>query len=600
MTREPQALQDRTFDVVIVGGGITGACLAHDATLRGLSVALIERHDFGHATSAASSKLLHGGIRYLQQARIDKVRESARERARLHRIAPHLTRWVPFLIPTQKGLLRGRWFLGCGVWCYEQLTRREDRVLADPAKRAPRGGFHSRAELVRRVPALGARPDLTGAHVLWESHVHSTERMTLAFVKTAVRGGAVAVNYIAADGLLKVRDRVQGVRAVDQRTDDRFDIRARVVVNAAGPWISSLNERLDVGHLKTAVRGFSKGAHIVTRQVTDTFALALPTVRQSSTLVDRGGRHIFVIPWRNHSLIGTSDRPFEGRLDEVRPLEEDIVDLLDDVKGALPAADVTRADVSHAYAGLYPLTARALRSDVYQGTGDYQVIDHGQAGGSDGVVSVLGAKYTTARGLAERATDVVCARLGRVTAPCRTGSQALVGGAIDDVERFTDETVARYANRLEGATVAHLVRQYGTETDVVVAAGERADALGRASLQPLCADRETTGAEVRFAVEEEMAVTLADVVFRRTGLGTIGNPGRACLDDVAEIMASRLGWTVARREDEIRHTQAQFPISNPGDALAVVPAAVTHGPHHALSSHPAQVDGSGARRGQSK
>ena len=574
MIRDPKALQDRTFDVAIVGGGITGACLAHDATLRGLSVALIERDDFGHATSAASSKLLHGGIRYLQQARLDKVRESARERARLHRIAPHLTRWVPFLIPTQRGLLRGRSSLRCGMWCYEQLTRREDRVLRDPTKRAPRGGFHSRADLVRLVPALAARPEVTGAQVLWESHVYSTERMTLAFVKTAAHGGAVVANYVAADGLLRMRDRVEGVRAVDQLTGDRFDIRARFVVNAAGPWISTLNERLKVGRLKTSVRGFSKGAHIVTRQVTDTFALALSTGRRSSTLVDRGGRHIFVIPWRARSLIGTSDRPFDGRLDQVRPLEDDILDLLDDVRHALPGVELTRADVSHAYAGLYPLTARALRADVYQGTGDYQVIDHGHTGGSDGVVSVLGAKYTTARGLAESAMDVVCRRLGRRTAPCRTDSSALVGGDIDDLERFTEETVARYTGRLDRATVRHLISHYGTEAGAVVAAGERVDTPHRALLQPLCPDRETTGAEVRYAVDEEMAVTLADVVFRRTALGTIGDPGRACLDDVAGIMAPTLGWTAARREQQIRQTQTLFPIPKVADHMSAVSDAV--------------------------
>jgi len=555
MRRDPTAFQDTTFDVVVVGGGITGACLAHDATLRGLSVALVERHDFGSATSAASSKLLHGGIRYLQQARFDKVRESARERACFHRIAPHLTRWVPFLVPTQPGLLRGREFLGCGMWLYDRLTRGEDRHVRDPAKKVPLSMFLPHDELARLVPELGGRADVTGAHVLYESHLHSSERMTLAFVKSAVRGGAVVANYLTVDGLLTRDDRVEGVTVIDTLTDDRFDIHARIVVNAAGPWLAGLNERMGIGRLRVPIRGFSTGAHIVTRQVSDTFALALPTRRRSRSIVDRGGRYVFVIPWRGHSLIGTSDRPFTGELDDVGPTDADIVDLLSDVNGALPGLGLTPTDVLHAFAGLYPLTARDLRPDVYQGTGNYQVIDHGRVGGSDGVVSVLGAKYTTARRLAEQATSLLCRRLDRTTRPSRSGQIPLVGGEIEDLERFTEDAVARHAACLERDPVEHLVHHYGTEMDAVVAVGATDD---RRLLTPLSPERESVGAEVQFAVEEEMAVTLSDVVFRRTGLGTLGDPGVECLDRCAAIMGTCLGWSAARMREEVRQTQTLF------------------------------------------
>ena len=555
MQREPTVFQDTTFDVVVVGGGITGACIAHDATLRGLSVALVERHDFGSATSAASSKLLHGGIRYLQLARLDKVRESARERACFQRIAPHLTRWVPFLVPTQRSLLGSRQLLGCGMWLYERLTRGEDRDVRDPAKQAPPSTFYPRAELARLVPELGARDDVTGAQVLYESHLHSSERMTLAFLKSAVRAGAVVGNYLTVDGVLKRDRRVEGVSVVDTLTDDRFDIRARIVVNAAGPWLAGLNERLGVGRLRVPIRGFSKGAHIVTRQITDTFALALSTRRRSSAMVDRGGRHVFVIPWRGHSLIGTSDRPFTGALDDVGPTEADIGDLLRDVNEALPGLGLSRADVSHAFAGLYPLTARDVRPDVYQGTGEYQVNDHGRVGGDDGVVSVLGAKYTTARHLAERATALLGRRLGRGAIPSRTGQTPLVGGEIDDLERFTSDAVMRHAEHLARDSVEHLVRHYGTEIDAVVAAGATSDDR---LLTPLSPDRESVGAEVRFAVEKEMAVTLSDVVFRRTGLGTLGDPGVECLSRCAEIMGACLGWSEARMRHEVQQTRTLF------------------------------------------
>lgn len=548
-------LADTTFDVVIVGGGISGACLAHDAALRGLSVALVEQGDFGGATSAASSKLLHGGIRYLPQIRIDKVRESFRERKHLAGIAPHLIRWVPFLVPTYPGVARGRWFLACGMRLYAWLGGTVDPV---PEPGAPASGtYYTRADLAHCAPELEARADVTGAFVLYESQLHSSERMTLAFVKTAARHGAVVANYVSVDGLLRDGSRVAGVRARDVEGRDPLEIRARVVVNAAGPWLPALNERLSAGALRQTVTGMAQGAHIVTRQLMPIFGAALSTGRASGAMVDRGGRHVFVIPWRGHSLIGTTNRPFDGSLDRVRPTEQDVQDLIDDVGQALPGAGLTRRDVCHAFAGIYPLTARRLRPGVYQGTGDYQVVDHGRTGGADGVVSALGAKYTTARRLAELATTMICRRLDRRVDRCRTAETPLVGSVTDDVAAFTRDAAGRHAASIDRATAEHLVRHYGTEIDAVID-GAAGDPHGSRRLAPA---RESIEAEIVFAVEHEMARQLTDVVFRRTGLGTLGHPGDDCLRRCAAIMAPRLGWTDAVRDDQIRQVRAQFPIA---------------------------------------
>ena len=557
MQRKPTAFQDTTFDVVVVGGGITGACLAHDATLRGLSVALVERQDFGSATSAASSKLIHGGIRYLQQSRLDKVRESAHERACFQRIAPHLTRWVPFVIPTESGFFRGRRFLGYGMWFYEMLTRGHDGNISDPAKRVPPSSFISKEKLFGIVPELAAQADITGGQVLYESHMHSSERMTLAFLKSAVRGGAIVANYLAVETLLKRHGRVEGVTVSDTLTGDQFDIRSRIVINAAGPWLSELNAKLGIGALRKPISGFSKGVHIVTRQIVDKYALALTSDHRSGSLIDRGGRHLFVIPWRGHSLVGTSNRPFRAELDSVGPTEVDIADLLSDLNSALPGARVIRSDVSYAFAGLYPLTAHDIRPDLYQGSGDYQIIEHGRVGGVDGVVSVLGAKYTTARRLAERAISLVCQRLNRSKALSRSNEVALVGGGISDLVEFTNESVHRHAEVLGRSSVEHLVCQYGTEVDDVVSLGtDSAQGL----LTSLSKQRSTVGAEVRFAVEREMAVKLSDVVFRRTGLGTLGDPGDECLRRCAEIMGRCLGWSEAKMNAELQHAKTLFII----------------------------------------
>ena len=550
------SLDRTTFDVVIVGGGISGACIAHDAALRGLAVALVDQDDFGGATSSASSKILHGGIRHLQQLRFDKVRESLRERDRLRRIAPHLVQWVPFLTPAGATLRRGRGPLAGAFGLYASLggtAEPRDRV------RMPTGTYLDRRALGRVAPALTEATDFAGAFVLNECHLHSSERMTLAFVKTAAANGAVVANYVTVDGLLRAGRRVVGVRARDVESGADFPIRARVTVNAAGPWLAAMNDRFAAGALRRPVTGLALGAHVVTRQLHADFAMALPTPRASRVVVGRGGRHVFVIPWRGHSLIGTSNRPFDGHADFVRPTDGDVAELLQDVNQALPSARLVRADVRHAFAGLYPLTARRLAPEVYQGIADYQIVDHGRSGGPDGFVSALGAKYTTARALAERATTVVCAKLGHRRMPCRTGETPLVGGDLADPPALRRRILSRCGERVASGTADALMRSFGSEArDVLGDVGRDASASCR-----LAPGRDTVEAEIRFAVRREMARQLADVVFRRTGLGTLGHPGDGCLDRCAAIMADELGWTAAHRAEQLRRTRALFGVPLP-------------------------------------
>ena len=541
--------------MVIIGGGITGACVAHDAALRGLKVALVEKDDFGGATSSASSKLLHGGIRYLQQHRPGKVRESLRERQNFRRIAPHLTRWVPFLVPTQPEFWRRRWLLECGMRVYAGLGGNRGVDIAPESD--PPGTYYNRRMLQRLAPVIAEGRKITGAHLLYELHLHSSERMTLAFLKSAVHRGAVIANYVTVDGLLRRGSRVEGVVASDRIGGGRLEIRGRVVANAAGPWLANLNERLTVGALRRPVTGLAKGAHLVTRQLVDGYAVALPTDRAVRAVVDRGGRHVFVIPWRGHSLIGTTNRLHEDQPALITPTETDVQDLLEDVRRALPLTGLTERDVCHAFAGLYPLTTKGATSDVYQATADYEVRDHSQSGGLGGIVSVLGARYTTARVLAEYATDLIFEKLGQPVAQSLTSTTPLAGGDMDDCETFAKESVRRHANHLDRSTVEHLVRHYGTEMDSVVAS-----AAGEVQgLRRLSTKRPSIEAEVSFAVDYEMAQRLTDVIFRRTGLGTLGHPGDGCLERCADIMAARLSWTGQERQEQLQQTRRHFQFS---------------------------------------
>lgn len=552
MTRQPHLLSARSFDVAIIGGGITGACLAHDAALRGLSVVLLERNDFGGATSAASSKLIHGGIRYLQQLQFGKVRESARERAAFLRIAPHLLRWVPFLIPTSTQFTKGRSLLGAGVGLYHLLSARAAGP-ADSRTTVPSSGFLNRAELLARYPVLQGTDSLTGAWYIHEAHMNSSERMSLALVASACRRGAVAMNYAEVLQVRREGARVVGVEVRDRLTDRTWDVAARYTINAAGPWIGALNAPLQGAALEHDINAFSKGVHLVTRPLLSDAAVAIATRHRNQAAIQRGGRHFFIIPWRGHSLIGTTNVPFTGRLDDVAATNTDVRRFIDDINAALPGVGLSETDVRYAYAGLYPLTETEIRPDVYQGTGHYQLVDHA-ASGLAGYASALGAKYTTARLLAERGIDLAVARLGLSCPPCATRSTPLAGGKMDDVEAEHRASRGRYATLLDDGTVSHLFSHYGTDLHDVVALGSQSTT----GLRPLSATRPNIEAEVRYAVRHEMAVTLPDVVFRRTGLGTIGHPGTPCLQRCAELMSEELAWSPERVPAEIRAVEEAF------------------------------------------
>lgn len=555
MKRAIPAFQAGEFDVVIIGGGITGACLAHDAALRGMRVALVEKDDFGMSTSAASSKLLHGGIRYLQKLQFGKVRESARERTYFQIIAPHATRAVPFMIPTIKGsLMKGRPALVAGMNLYRLLSFGLNSLIADPAKRIEHGRFYSRREVLERIPLLDAIEGLNGAHTLFEVHMNNSERMTLAFLKTAVDHGAVVANYVRVIDIIQKNGKISGVVCHDAVAGREFTIRAKLVINAAGPFLPGINRLIRGLRLRKETTGFSKGVHLVTRQIEGRFALALSSGKKTEGLVTRGGRHIFVIPWRGRSLIGTTNVPFPGDLDQVRVTGRDIRDFLQDINAILPGVSLRESDVCFAFAGLYPLISDEIKTDTYQGTGEYQVVDHAKKDGLEGIVSVLGAKYTTARVIAEQAVDVVVDKLGLPDAPCRTSHEPLSEGDIDNLQQFIAEKQERYRNVLAADTVSNLIAAHGSALDRVVTYLLQTDGY----LEQLSADRETLVGEVAYAVEQEMACTMEDVVFARTGLGTIGHPGEAVLRRIFEIMSTLLAWPVERYRQELAAVEQRY------------------------------------------
>lgn len=552
MKRNPSNFTRKTYDVVIIGGGINGAFVAWDAALRGLRVALVEKDDFGGATSSASSKVIHGGIRFLQKGDFARMRESVKERKVFMRIAPHIVHPVPFLIPTYGHFMRGKEILAAGMSVYD-LVGFGTNTLDDPEKYIPGFKILSRQKMLELEPDVWQK-GLTGGVLYYDCHMHSSERMTLAVILSAVEAGAEVANYCEVTGFLENASRVQGVKVKDRLNGNTFEIGAEIIVNASGPWAYYLFGKLSRVPQRRIV-GLSKGIHLVTRPITHHGALALATKHKNDTLINRGGRHFFMIPWRGRTLIGTTNVPYRGAPGRLRATEKDIAGFLKEINEVYPAAALKREDVTFAFAGFYPL-ANNVKKDVYQGGGKEYVFNHAKIDSIEGIVSVIGTKYTTARHLAEKAVNLVVKKLGRKAPKATTATTPLVGG---NIENFTSYLNAEsYLNQgdLSYDIIHELILNYGSQYKLLLNYLVKNKELG-ARIIP---EQPAIKAAIIHAVREESAVKLSDIIFRRTGLGTLGFPGETCLNTCATLMASELHWDKKRIKQEITEVEALYTI----------------------------------------
>ncbi len=424
MKRDLGALTGREHDLAIVGGGIYGAAAAWDAVQRGLRVALIEARDFGSGASWNSLKTIHGGLRHLQRADVASLRDSARERSALLRIAPRLVRPLPCLVPAYGHGPTGREALGIALWLNDILTqRRNDGV--PPEGHVPRGRLLSRGEVLDRVPGLESR-GMTGGALWYDAQAESTERLTLAFVLTAADAGAVVVNYAEVTGLLRSGERVAGVSVRDAEGGGRFEVRARMVLNAAGPGASRL----------LAEAGLARSPVPLLRAIN--LVLRRPVVRDHAVGGRGAGRFLFLAPWRDRAMVGTAYEPAQPGTGAAFAEA-----FLAGAQRAYPWAGLTRDDVTLVHQGLVPGAGSA--DGLWMKP---HFVDHQRQDGVPGLVTMVGVKYTTARAVAERAIDLVLRRLGSPIVPCRTAVTPLPAARI--LEAAIGERT-RYAVREEMA-----------------------------------------------------------------------------------------------------------------------------------------------------
>lgn len=556
MKRDLKAMSATDYDLVIVGGGITGASTAWDAALRGLKVALLEKDDFAHATTSGSSKLVHGGLRYLVNGEFRLVRESLRERRIWENVAPHMVHPLPFVLPTYGWGMSGPIVMGIGLALYDLLSF-DRNWLSDDDKKLPGFKRISKGKALDMMPSL-KRENLTGAMIYYDCQMHAPERLCLECIEGAAEYGADAANYAEVTGFtteasMKRGVKVAGVTVLDKLTGDTHTIKGRVVVNAAGPWADKTMAMVDETPARRLIR--SKGIHLITRDISGGNALAIKS--------ELGG-HFFVIPWRGHTIIGTTDTVFEEDPDDLGVTERDISNFLIVVNDGLPGLNLKREDVLHFYAGLRPLVDTTPKvadgepapKDSYNASRAAEVFDHGAEEAIDGLISAIGGKWTTSRHLAEQVVDLALKKLGQ-TAPCETHCTPVYGGEIGRLKSYTERAQKKYSH-LAPEIVANLVDFYGSRIGDVLATADERQGEREELLRRLAPETSVIGAQVVHAVRHEMALHLEDVVFRRTGLGTLGHPGVPAITQAAELMRRELGWDETQHAREIAETVRQF------------------------------------------
>jgi glycerol-3-phosphate dehydrogenase len=507
------------LDVLVVGGGITGAGVALDAATRGLSVALLEKRDFGAGTSSRSSKLIHGGLRYLEQKDFSLVREALHERALLlTSIAPHLVEPVPFIFPLRHRTWE-RAYVGAGIGLYDALAGMHSAV--------PRHKHLSRSAALELAPAL--RPDSLVGAIRYHDARTDDARFVVALVRTAVAHGALALSGVRVDGLALGKDGLRHASLYDTERGRELSLKARVVVNATGIWSGELEKMAGV-EKPVEVRA-SKGVHLLVprERISSETALVLRTERSV----------LFVIPWGVHWIIGTTDTEWNLDRDHPAASRADIRYLLDHVNAVLNEP-LSEEDVVGVYAGLRPL--------VNRDDGDTTALsrEHVVRSPAPGLVTIAGGKYTTYRVMARDAVDAAGKSLGEQIDPSRTEKVPLLGAEGLTTARGRAHAHAA-AQTLGAAAVDHLLERYGALAIVLLdAAAERPELA-----EPIDGAPSYFLVEAWYAVAAEGALHLDDVLTRRTRISIeLPDRGRAAAEPVARAMAKQLGWSgrVVRRE----------------------------------------------------
>lgn len=552
LTRDTARLAQEEFDLLIVGGGIFGAGAAWDAALRGYNVALVEQEDFGSGVSANSYKIVHGGIRYMQHLDIARVRSSCRERTALLRIAPHLVHPLPIAMPTYGYGMSGKPVLSAGMLLYDLLTVDRNKTIADAQRRIPWAQRLGRSEILDLFPGLN-RDGLTGAAMFSDAQIYNPPRLVLAFLQSAAGKGATLCNHARVTGYEIANGKVSAATVRDELTGDTFRIRARAYLNAAGPWTDGLLEQ-DAATEKTTPGIYSRDAcFVVPRRFEHDISVAIMgRTRDPDALMSRPGRHLFVVPWREYSLVGTWHKVVPATPDRIGIERAEIETFIDEVHSGYPDLQLTADDVTMCNWGLVPFGEDQHGGENLSYGKRSVLVDHATCAGPANLVSLIGIRYTMGRGDAAWAMKAIAKKLNDDRAAPPTDQLPLYGGDVEDTASLTRQTAERLAPELSDKVASSLARNYGSNANALLDASDPAELRVLGSSHVL-------ESQVRHAINYEMARTLADIVFRRTDLASGGLSDPAALARCAEITADALNLTAAELDKQLEQVSARIP-----------------------------------------
>jgi glycerol-3-phosphate dehydrogenase len=522
MFRSGGIASNRLYDLIVVGGGITGAGVARDAALRGLSVLLLEKRDFSSGVSSKTTRLIHGGFRYLANFEVDLVAESLRERAILRRQAPYLVHPIPILIPIYQGDPHGRAVISLGIRLYDLLSHDEKDI--------PHYFTSGREKTLSFEPRLN-RDGLKGSALFYDHQILMPERLVIENLISARETGATVLNYHRVERIEEEQDGVT-VTVRDAMGGGTQAVRSKVLINAAGPWIDLV--RRAGGIDETSIIYPTKGIHLVLPKLSD----------QALFVASRNGRMFFIVPLGAWSLIGTTDTKYDGDLDEVHADAGDVDYLLTESRRVLPSLNLTKEAILYSYAGIRPLAFAGPRESRI--SRKHRVIREGRTGR---VITIAGGKYTTYRNMAKDVVNAACKVLG-VKGPCTTDTKPLPGGLPGDYAAYVKELVPELSSqyKMDAETVRHLISFYGSRAERVLEIAREDQALARA-ISPESRD---ILAQVAYSVIEEGARTLSDIVLRRMHLGITGSRGAPSAETVAEVAGRELGWSEEEAAARVR------------------------------------------------
>ena len=505
------------FDLIVIGGGITGAGVARDAALRGLSTLLLEKRDYASGVSSKTTRLVHGGLRYLANFEVDLVAEALRERAILRRQAPYLITPMPILIPIYKGDPHGRAAISVGIHLYELLSREKD---------IPHYFTSGTEKTLSLEPHLN-RTGLKGSALFYDHQIILPERLVIENIIAAREAGATVMNYTGVEKIEEVNEGVI-VTARDALSGSMVTFHSRVLINAGGPWVDQVRKAGGIDRKKIICP--TKGIHLIVPKLSE----------QSLFVASKDGRMFFIIPMDRWSLIGTTDTKYDGNLDEVHAERGDVDYLLNESRRVLPGLNLTKGSILYTYAGIRPLAFEGERESKI--SRKHRVIPEGRTGR---IITIAGGKYTTYRAMAEDVVDEACKKLGRKVL-CATQKTPLAGSLPAGLDEYVKETVPQLAERfgVKAGTVRHLIHFYGTRTEKILQYTAEDPRLA----EPISPESMDIYAQVLYGIREEGAKTPSDTLLRRMHTGITSSRGEPQAPRIAAIMAGELGWNAAEQD----------------------------------------------------